>query len=166
MVQGHFRYICCPPFMRYTALLIGCFLFLSVTAQRSYRTNSVLANGDWYKLSIKNAGVYRVNVAFLQTLGVNTTSLSSTAIRMYGNGGQMLPEANAVNRADDLTENAILMVDGGDGIFNGSDYFLFFAAGPHAWIKDSLNKTFQHQKNLYSNESFYFLTVGGVGLRV
>lgn len=152
--------------MRYTALLIGCFLFLSVTAQRSYRTNSVLASGNWYKLSVKNAGVYRVNVAFLQTLGVNTTNLSSTAIRLYGNGGQMLPEANSIGRADDLTENAILMVDGGDGIFSGNDYFLFFAAGPHAWIKDSLNKTFQHQKNLYSNESFYFITVGGVGLRV
>ncbi len=152
--------------MRNIALLIGCFLFLTVTAQRSYRANSVLANGNWYKLSVKNAGVYRVNVTFLQTLGINTANLSSTAIRLYGNGGQMLPEANSISRSDDLTENAILMVDGGDGIFNGNDYFLFFAAGPHTWIKDSLNKTFQHQKNLYSNESFYFLTVGGVGLRV
>lgn len=152
--------------MRYTALIIGCCLFFFGNAQRSYRSNSVLANGDWYKLSVRNTGIYKVNAAFLQSLGINTSGLSSSAIRLYGNGGQMLAEANSEKRPDDLTENAILMFDGGDGVFSGNDYFLFFANGPHAWIKDSVNKTFRHQKNLYSKESFYFLTVGGTGLRV
>ncbi len=152
--------------MRYSALLIGCCLFFSATAQRIYRNNSVLATGNWYKIAVKKAGVYTVNVAFLQSLGINTTNLSSSSIRVYGNGGEMLPEPNNLKRADDFTENAIMMFDGGDAVFSGNDYFLFFANGPHTWRKDSINKTFHHQKNLYANEAYYFISVAANGLRI
>ena len=146
-------------------------IFVLITAvaafgQRTYRSNSVLATGNWYRFSVKTAGVYRIDIPFFQSLGININSISSTSIRLYGNGGNMLAEANNSPRADDLVENAIWMVDGGDGNFNGSDYFLFFATGPHEWQKDSVNKTFRHSKNLYSEESFYYLTIGGTGLRI
>ena len=143
--------------MRYTtALLLGCILFFSGTAQRIYRSNSVLASGEWYKISVKEAGVYRVSISLLQSLGVNVSNLQSSSIRLYGNGGQMLPEQNAIVPLDDLTENAIQIVDGGDGVLSGSDYFLFYSNGPQQWIKDSANKRFRHQKNLYSNEAFWY----------
>jgi len=51
-------------------------------------------------------------------------------------------------------------------VLNGSDYFLFYAGGPHSWIKDSINQLFKHQQNIYSDKSFYFLTIGGVGKRI
>nr|WP_294906300.1 type IX secretion system sortase PorU [uncultured Lacibacter sp.] len=152
--------------MRYTTLLIASLFSLAVNAQRTYRSNSVLATGEWYKISVKQAGVYRINLAFLQSLGVTTANLQSNSIRLYGNGGEMLAEDNAVVPADDLIENAVMIVDGGDGILNGNDYILFYANGPQQWVKDSVNKRFRHRKNLYSNESFYFLTIGGSGLRV
>ena len=152
--------------MRYVLLLVFTVLFVSAEAQRAWRNNSVLASGDWYKLSIKQPGVYRINIAFLQSLGVNTANLASGSVRLFGNGGQMLPEDNAVFVADDLIENAIQIVDGGDGILNGSDYILFYAAGPQQWVKDSVNKRFRHRKNLFSNESYYFLNVGTSGLRI
>lgn len=139
---------------------------LSTFAQRSYRDNSQLATGAWYKLAIRQSGVYRVDVATLQTLGINTQNLSSTAIRLYGNGGGMLPEANAPARLDDLHENAIWVSDGGDGVFNGNDFFLFYAQGPDQWEKDSVNQRFRYRKNLYSNEAFYFITIGSTGMRV
>lgn len=151
-------------------LIIISILFtsFSVSAQRNYAANSVLSTGNWYKFSVKSAGVYRVDAAFLQTLGISLNNLSSSNIRVFGNGGTMLAEANTLRRPDDLIENAILMADGGDGIFNGADYFLFYANGPDEWLKDSLNQSFRHRKNLYANESFYYLTVGGstAGLRI
>jgi Peptidase family C25/FlgD Ig-like domain len=135
-------------------------------AQRIYKPNSVLNSGNWYKLAVKEPGIYRIDIAFLNSLGVNTASLASNSIRLFGNGGFMLPENNAAPRIDDLEENAIQVVDGGDGNFNGNDYFLFFATGPHQWIKDSVNKKFTHRKNLYAGESFYFLSIGGTGKRI
>ncbi|HZE84600.1 MAG TPA: type IX secretion system sortase PorU [Puia sp.] len=141
-------------------------LTLAASGQRGYKSSSVLAAGAWYKIAVKDPGIYRIDVPFLKSLGINTDQLSSATIRLYGNGGQMLPEACSGSRTDDLEENAIDVEDGGDGIFNGSDYILFYAPGPHAWIKDSLNRQFSHRKNLFSEESFYFLSFGGTGKRV
>jgi Peptidase family C25 len=151
---------CC--FLAFLMLL----LLSGLRAQRTYKNASVLASGNWYKIAVKEPGVYKVDVALLNKLGISTNNLSSASIRLYGNAGAMLPEACNGLRTDDLEENAIQVVDGGDGSFSGNDYFLFFSAGPDIWLKDSANQRFKHQKNLYSNQAFYFITIGGTGKRV
>ena len=147
---------------------LGIFFVLSVKAlaQRTYQPNSVLSSGNWYKIAIKDPGVYKIDLSFLNRLGINTSNIASNSVRLYGNGGQMLPEANATQRIDDLQENAIMTVDGGDGILNGNDYILFYAGGPDQWIRDSSNSKFIHKKNLYSDSAYYFLTIGGTGKRI
>ena len=137
-----------------------------VSAQRTYVSNSVLASSNWFKLSVKASGVYKIDISFLNALGVNTSNLSSNSIRLFGNGGQMLAEANAVLRVDDLLENAIQVVDGGDGRLNGTDYIIFYANGPDEWIKDSANLRFSHIKNVFSDKAYYFLSIGGAGKRI
>ena len=144
-------------------LLIPLFF---LRAQRTYKAHSVLASGDWYKIAIKKEGIYKIDLAFLASLGINTSSLSSNSIRLFGNGGGMLPEANNLPRPDDLEENAIMVVDGGDGVLNGTDYILFFSNGPDQWQTDSVNKKFNHKKNLYSDEAFYYLSIEGTGKRI
>lgn len=148
----------------------GCsFLVLAGTAsfaQRAYAPHSVLATGNWYRIGIKQEGVYKVDVPLLTALGITTTNLSSSAIRLYGNGGAMVDENNTSARPDDLFENPIDMNDGGDGIFNGGDFFLFYAPGPHRWLKDSASQGFRHQKNLYTDTAYYFITIGGNGKRI
>src|SRR5690606_29429006 len=58
-------------------------------------------------------------------------------------------------------------VDGGDGVFGPGDYFLFYANGPDAWHKDSANRSFVYEKNLYEDKSYYFLNLDeDGGLRV
>ncbi len=146
-----------------------CLMILCVVqtmAQRSYTTNSILSGGSWYKIAVKQEGIYKVDLNLLAALGITTTNLSSSTIRLYGNGGGMLDENNATTRPDDLFENPIEMVDGGDGLFNGPDYFLFYAPGPHRWLKDSANQSFLHQKNLYSDTAYYYITIGGTGKRM
>ena len=78
----------------------------------------------------------------------------------------MLPEANNIARPDDLIENAIMVVDGGDGVLNPGDYILFFSNGADQWLKDSANKKFIHKKNLYSDKAYYYLSIGGNGKRI
>jgi len=148
-------------------LIVPCFLLhLTLWGQRQYRTNSVLASGNWYQFSVKEPGIYKIDLAFLNSLGVNSSGLSSNTIRIFGNGGRVIPENCSGFKEDDLFENAIWIEDGGDGQLNGSDYILFFATGPDTWLKDSLNRSFSHNKNIYSDKSFYFLNVGGNGKRV
>lgn len=152
---------------RFFVIMAGIVGFLSqVTAQRVYKSNSVLASGQWYKISVKEAGIYKIDISFLTNLGINATNLSSSSIRLYGNAGRMLSESNNGLWLDDLIENAIFVADGGDGILNGSDYILFYAPGPDKWIKDTINHRFSYQKNLYSDSAYYFITIGGTGKRI
>lgn len=150
---------------KFLLLSIFNFLLLSVFGQRTYKASSVLASGNWFKISVVEEGVYKIDVSFLNSLGFNG-NISSSQIRIFGNGGSMLSEANGSKPIDDLEENAIWVEDGGDGVLNGSDYILFYAPGPNRWLKDSANKRFIHQKNIYSDKAFYYLTVGGNGLRI
>ncbi len=150
----------------YRFLLLLLFLRGSALAQRTYAPHSVLAAGNWYKLAVAAPGMYKIDVGFLGTLGVPTGTLASSAIRIFGNGGQLPGEACSAAYTDDLRENALLVVDGGDGLFNNNDYLLFYAPGPDGWEKDSLGAAFKHTRNIYTGKSYYYLTIGGNGLRI
>jgi hypothetical protein len=151
----------------FLVILVGTLLAsTNLFGQRVYASHSVLATGNWTQLAVTREGVFKVTATALAQAGISSGNLSSNSIRLFGNGGAMLPENNREPRADDLIENALEMVDGGDGIFNGTDYFLFYAPGPHPWIKDTLTELWQHQTNLYSDTAYYYLTIGGNGRRI
>ncbi|MBC7651225.1 MAG: type IX secretion system sortase PorU, partial [Deinococcales bacterium] len=135
-------------------------------AQRNYAASSVLQIGNFIKIGVVQSGIYKIDVAYFTANGLLTPNLSAATIRLYGNGGSMIDEKNNTTYLDDLVENAIQVVDGGDGIFNNTDYLLFYAPGPQRWLKDSVNKKFNHQKNLYTDTAYYFITIGGSGKRI
>jgi len=127
--------------------------------QRVYANNSVLATGSWYKIAVNNTGIHIITVEFLQQLGMNPAAVNPSRIRLFGNGGGMLPFLNSEFRHDDLAENAIFVSDGGTpGIFDGGDYVLFYGESPTEWSYDSGDQRFHHNLNLLSNYTYYFIT--------
>jgi len=130
--------------------------------------NSVLASGTWYKIAVPATGLYKIDYNFLKNAGVDVSNITSANIGLYGNGGNMLSENNAVPRPNDLLQNAIYVNDGGGGTFGPGSYFIFYAIGPTTWTKDSVDQRFIHQDNLYSDSSYYFLnlSLSSPGLRV
>lgn len=149
-----------------------CLLFIGILgcadgfSQRVYAPSSVLATGNWAKIGVTKEGVYKIDANTLSGIGISSGAIASPAIRLFGNGGAMLPEGNAAPRPDDLIENAIAIEDGADGVFSGSDFLVFYAPGPHQWVKDSLNKGFTHLKNLYTDTAYYYISIGGSGKRI
>ena len=67
------------------------------------------SNQSLYKFAVDTTGVFKIDRAFLQQLGISTNNLNPKKIHIYGNGGQLLPELNADFRYDDLQENAIFI---------------------------------------------------------
>lgn len=124
---------------------------------RNFATSSVLSAGDWYKIGVIRDGIFKIDFPFLQSLGVDMTSLPSDAINIYGNSFGMLPEENSVYRPDDLLKNAIKIYDGGDGVFNSGDYLLFYAKGPNKWKVST--SFFEHEQNYFSDTSYYFINI-------
>jgi hypothetical protein len=129
--------------------------------------HSVLASGKWIKLAIKSSGIFKITYSDLQKMGYNPATINPANIRLFGNGGGMLPEIMGTPTPDDLTENAIWVEGQADGHFDAADYILFYGKGPDTWSFDKQQQQFLHQKNLYSDQSFYFLTIETTpGLRI
>ena len=147
---------------KHTNYLCGYFLFLSFTFYNFTvkSQNSVLSQGRWFKIGVTQTGIYRVDVAFLRQLGVNPAEINPRNLRLFGNGGAMLPQPNGVPRATDLTENAILVKGESDGRFADSDALWFLGQSPHEIRYNSVEKRLEHQLNTYSDTTFYFLQIG------
>lgn len=133
----------------------------------AFGTSSVLSSGIWYKIRVNKSGIFKIDYNFLNSIGVNPNSIDPREIKIYGNGGGMLPQDNSIARYDDLVENAIFISGENDGIFNTNDFILFYAQGPDTWHYNTPRSRFQHIKNIYSDYTYYFLTIGsGNGLRI
>lgn len=120
-------------------------------------SSSVLASGDWFKFEISETGVYKLTPEFLQGLGINVSEVDPSTIKIYGTGGRMLPLRNSENNFFDLQENAIQLVGGEDGAFSGNDYILFYGIGSEGYTAES-----ETNLNLYQDETYYFVTYGGL----
>ena len=133
-----------------------------------YSANSVLSKGTWYKFAVDTTGVFKIDRALLEEIGISAANLDPKNIRIFGNGGNLLPQLNSVFRYDDLQENAIRVIGQEDGTFNSEDYILFYAEGPDSWdINYNDFKLSKHITNIYSDKAYYFITVdNGLGKRI
>ena len=132
------------------------------TAQvKDYASSSVLGStsGKWYRIAVTKDGIYKIDKAFLEACGFNTTNLNPAHIHIFGNGEGVLPESNAVPITDDLAQNAILVNGEGDGTFDANDFVLFYAWGPHRW-ELSGGSQFNQVRHPYSDQSYYFIYIG------
>jgi len=137
------------------------------TILKDYASNSVLSTGQWYKIGVKSTGVYKITYSDLVNLGISPSTINPHNIRLFGNGGGMLPESNIGFRYDDLQENAIQVVGEEDGSFDENDYILFYGQSPNTWTYNSQLQLFEHFTHLYSDENYYFLNVdSGTGKRI
>ena len=141
-------------------IYLSTLIFMLFTANIFGQYSSVLAQGDWYKIATNKSGVYQLTYSSLDGLGVNMNDLQISAIKLYGNGGGMLPKLNSDFRHNDLVENAIKIYDSNNnGVFESSDYILFYGESPHVWNYDAASGLFYHQTHLFSDEVNYFLKV-------
>lgn len=139
------------------------FGFYLLTLSLAYgQNNSVLSSGNWHKIAVPTQGIYKLDKAYLESLGIQTQTIDPRNLALYGNGGGgMLPQENAQPRPVDLTENAIFVSGEEDGIFHDQDYVLFYGNSAHKLEYDLASEAFYHEKNLYADSTIYFVTVKG-----
>ena len=133
----------------------------------SYAHQSVLASGEWHKMGLKETGIYKLTYNDLKSMGIDVQHLDPRDIRIYHNGGGVLPEMNRESRHDDLVELPIFVSGEADGSFDANDYILFYGRGPVGWKYDALKRQYVHAPNPYEDYSYAFLTVSlGRGQRI
>ncbi len=119
-------------------------------------SNSTLQDGDWYRFSIDTSGVYKITKSFLHNLGVPINSIHPRTIKIFGNGGRMIPYNNSEEYPIDLTENSIQIIGEEDGVFNDDDYILFYGEGPKGDVDNPLINT---NINPYTDTAYYYIKI-------
>jgi hypothetical protein len=127
---------------------------------RSYAAHSVLQNGDWYRIGVKETGIYKITYQDLENMGINPDAIDPGNIRLYGNGSGMLDESNGVPRMDDLKENSVFISGEEDGHFDTQDYILFYGESPVTNKYNPFYLQYEHELNFYTDETYYFITIG------
>jgi len=126
----------------------------AATAADRYAANSVLSQGDWYKIKISGGNtIYKLTYEDLKKIGLSNPA----NVKIYGYGGWMLDQDFSKPYVDDLPEVSIWMSNE-PSKFGSGDYILFYGRGDIKWEYDSKNKEFVHNQNPYSFDSYYFIT--------
>ena len=107
--------------------------------------SSVLASGQWAKISVPETGIYQITEALVRQCGFSNIN----KVKIYGYGGALQPdrlERSYLEATDDLPEVATCTVNGRR---------LFHAVGPVGW--SSASATIR-TRNPYADYGCYFLT--------
>ncbi len=123
--------------------------------------NSVLSTGKWVKFEAPVEGMYKITRSMLASFGIDGGTVDPRTIKIYNNGGKMLPEDVNAAYPSDLQENAIVVTGESDGKFDEGDYILFYGRGNDFWEYDAASRSVKRNFNLYSNHNYYFITSGG-----
>lgn len=151
------------------AILAGSVLNGSVARSWTFTTPrplaravpSVLATGDWYRLTVNDEGIYRLDAQFFANAGIPIGSVDPRTLRLFGNGGAELSENPQAPRPADLVEIAVHVEGEGDGRFDQNDALIFYGKSVRNWVYDASRRTRRHTINHYTESNRYWLTFGG-----
>ncbi|MDX1699953.1 MAG: type IX secretion system sortase PorU, partial [Melioribacteraceae bacterium] len=123
--------------------------------------NSVLSEGEWFRFEIPEEGIYKIDRSYLSNLGINVDNVDPRTIKIYNNGGYILPWSMSSSNSTDLNEIAILIEGESDGSFNNNDRILFYARGLDFWEYSDITDKIKRNKHFYSKSNYYWITFGG-----
>jgi hypothetical protein len=130
-------------------------------------TQSVLRSGRFYKLEIREEGLYRLDRAYLESIGINLATVNPRRIKIYQNGSEELDTRINSPKPNDLQECAIFVSGEDDERFDANDFVLFYAKTTSGVKYDSLEGRLSHYLHRMSNSAFVFLSLDGeLGKRI
>ncbi len=130
----------------------------SAMASYPWKSTSVLGSGKWTKIKIKNKGIYKITYDQLKLWGYTNPE----KVCLFGNGGYMLPVLNKDLMADDLLPYPVWK--GKDNA--NKDCIFFYSAGNIQLSYDIESRTLSHKQNVYSVETYFYLSDQGVPLLI
>jgi len=147
--------------------LFGAILTILGSHVNAQYPNSVLSTGEWLKISISKSGIYQIDPSDLSAAGWNVSALNPAGLKLYGNGGSILPQKTKEGSPADLIENAIWVTGQEDGKLDPGDRIYFYGEGTQTLQYDTASGAITHTTNIYSDTAYYFLTwTDSPGLRV
>jgi hypothetical protein len=125
----------------------------------------MLSKGNWVKIAVPNEGVFQLTGAQLKGMGF-AGKINANQVQLFGMDLNRLQEKVPIGLPDSLTELAIEMQDGEDGILDDQDRFLFYAQSKINWAQSNALEAPLRQKIASNDSLYFFLRIGNLGKRI
>ena len=130
------------------------------------RASSPFWGLPWVRIAISSTGFYSVTGDEFAQAGCDVTGVPSSSLRMFAGPGTQF-DIMDFGEEHSLSEIAIEVDDGGDGIFDQSDTLRFFAYDLNRYAFNEFDKEYERLHHRYATHNVYWLTWGGEnGLRM
>lgn len=116
--------------------------------------------GRWLKIGIEREGIYRITAEQLRSAGITVSNAEISSLRLFGNGGEELPELPSLAARNVQNEQPLLVETDANGALQA---ITFYGAAPNGFVaKPSVSGAprIEHFVNTFSRRNFYMLNVG------
>lgn len=128
----------------------------SYGSRSTWKENSVLSSGTWYRVGVPSSGMVRLDYNFFKSVGFTPSVTDLRRLRVYTAQGGLLPENNIDPFVSDLEAVPMLLKGEEDGKIDKDDYAVFYVPGPHDWKLDGNQFLYSH--NIYADSSYFFFS--------
>ena len=141
------------------------FLCIVIFPSISSGQSSPFLNGKWAKIAATKQGIYQITGTQIKAMGF-PVPFNSSQVQLYNYNLANLNDKVVASPMVGIFENAVMVNDGGDNVFDEKDYLLFYSEGAIQWKYDEIKGFPTHFKNASSDSVFYFITMGTNGKRI
>ena len=127
---------------------VTCSISVTAATPDKYAASSMLSQGNWVRIDITSPGLQTLSRQTLKSFGFSNPE----KVRVYGYGGNMIPEALRIELPDDLPEVPVARKEDGSITFFADGIISRQAASKGGQMSYSLTI------NPYSETSCYFLS--------
>lgn len=132
----------------------------SFTSKAKKSVPGIFASGTWYKIPILRDGIHVLDSQYLQSLGINVSSIDPRNIEIWMGNGYMLAHPNATARPN-FQQVRILVEGESDGSFDANDRIIFYQNGPQKHFYNDDLRRWDFELHRYSTQNYVFLRIDG-----
>ncbi len=135
------------------------YFFVNGSSQTSFSNNSILKDGQLFKFSVTESGVYKITGSLLQKAGL-TLNVNPQNIKVFTFPGGPLEETIIPDQIlNDLYEVPVEVIGGADGRFDQNDEIFFYVEGASLWKFHAVENSWEYNKNVYDNKSYIYIKI-------
>jgi hypothetical protein len=112
---------------------------------------------DWYKIVVRENGIYRVDRSMLIGAGVPANDIDPRTFRIFTGGGKTLPLDNSDSLLE-LKELPVFVSGEDDGTFDSEDFILFYGWSVNDWDYDPAGDQVTFYINPFTYDHIFWLT--------
>jgi hypothetical protein len=132
-------------------------IILTITAFYHLKSQSVLVKDGIVKVSTVNEGVHKIDLAFLESIGLNANDINPNRIQVYGMPGGHIPQSNSIDYPNDPQPIPIKIDANANEFFESGEFIYFYADAVENISFDFEEEMYKYNNNLYSDNLFFYI---------